>query len=286
MFRSKRSAILSALAVGSLVGLTLLRRRSRPWAGGPHEPTGSLQDAWTRVGGLRIYSRVSRHPVPGGIPVVLVHGFGMSSRYMVPIARRLAAEIPVYAPDLPGHGHSDTPESPLGMPDFAEILVNWMNASGLHRATLVAHSMGCLIATDVALRWPERVARLVLTGPAAEAGARSFRQQFPRLLKASLSERPSLGLFIARDYLRMGPRRLNAEMHEVFDDRIEEKLPRIEVPALVVRGEKDAMVPQEWAEDVARRVGAERVHVIPGAGHAINYTAADELMRILRPFLR
>ena len=84
----------------------------------------------------------------------------------------------------------------------------------------------------------------------------------------------------------MGPRRINAEMKEMFEDRIEDKLPRIEAPALVVRGEKDAVVSQEWTEEVARRVGADRVHVIPGAGHALNYTAADELMRIIRPFLR
>ncbi len=290
MIRSKRAVILSALAVGSLVALTVstvLRRRSRPWAGEPKEPTGPLQDLWTRVGGRRIYARMSRHPVPGGVPVVLVHGFGVSSSYMVPLAKRLAAEVPVFAPDLPGHGRSDNSEEPLGVPELAEVLRNWMNAAGLHRATFVANSMGCQIVAELAVRWPERVVGLVLIGPTAEAGKRTFRQQFPRLLKTGiLAERPSLALLVAKDYARMGPRRLHAEMRKVFEDRIEDKLPRIEAPTLVVRGEKDALVPQEWTEKVARWVGADRVHVIAGAGHALNYTAADELMRIIRPFLR
>lgn len=290
LFRSKRAAILSALTVGSLVAMTVLRRRSRPWAGEPKEPTGSLQDLWTQVEGLWIYSRMSRHPVPGGlpvVPVVLVHGLGISGSYMVPLARRLAAEMPVYAPDLPGHGRSDNPEEPLGVPELAEVLRNWMNAAGIHRASFVANSMGCQVVAELAVRWPERVVRLVLVGPTAEAGARTLRQQLPRLLKTGLlAERPSLALLVAKDYGRMGVRRFHGEMTEMFEDRIEDKLPRIEIPTLVVRGEKDALVPQEWAEEVARRAGADQVHVIPGAGHALNYTAADELMRIIRPFLR
>lgn len=290
MFRSKRAAILSALTVGSLVAMTVMRRRSRPWAGEPKEPTGPLQDLWTRVEGLWMYSRMSRHPVPGGlpvVPVVLLHGLGMSSSYMVPLARRLAAEMPVYAPDLPGHGRSDNPEEPLGVPELAEVLRNWMNAVGIHRASFVANSMGCQVVAELAVRWPERVFRLVLVGPTAEAGARTLRQQLPRLLKTGLlAERPSLALLVAKDYGRMGVRRFHGEMTQMFEDRIEDKLPSIEIPTLVVRGEKDALVPQEWAEELARRVGADRVHVIAGAGHALNYTAADELMRIIRPFLR
>jgi 2-hydroxy-6-oxonona-2,4-dienedioate hydrolase len=71
----------------------------------------------------------------------------------------------------------------------------------------------------------------------------------------------------------------------VLADRIEEKLPRIKAPSLVVRGERDAVAPQPWAEEVARKLGAGEVRVIPGKGHAPNYSAPDELMRVIRPFL-
>jgi 2-hydroxy-6-oxonona-2,4-dienedioate hydrolase len=98
-------------------------------------------------------------------------------------------------------------------------------------------------------------------------------------------ERPSIVLLVAKDYVRVGIPELYREMRAVFADRIEDKLPRIEAPVLVLRGEKDAIVPQRWAEEVARLAGADGVRVIPGAGHALNYTAADELMRRIRSFL-
>ena len=72
----------------------------------------------------------------------------------------------------------------------------------------------------------------------------------------------------------------------MFQDPIERKLPEIDTPALVVRGEKDSVVPQRWAEEVAGRLGTDRLLVIPGEGHALNYSAAGELLRRIRPFLR
>lgn len=278
-----RPLILAALAAGLTVAL-VRRRRSRPWAGLPKEPKGALRELWTRVDGLTIYSRVSRDPV-GGLPVVLVHGYGVSSRYMVPIAKRLAAERPVYAPDLPGHGRTDDPARTLSLPELADVLRRWMDSLRLARVAFLANSMGCQIVAEFAVRWPERVDRLILVGPTTDAGARSFWPYLPRFLKTAWMERPSIIPLVAKDYVRAGIPALYREMRAVFADRIEDKLPRIEAPVLVLRGEKDAIVPQRWAEEVARLAGADGVRVIPGAGHALNYTAADELMRRIRPFL-
>ncbi|HWM94407.1 MAG TPA: alpha/beta fold hydrolase [Thermoanaerobaculia bacterium] len=285
MIRNRRALILAALAAGSAAAV-LWRRRPRPWAGRPREPEGALGDCWTRVDGLKIYTRVSCDPVPGRMPVVLVHGFGVSSRYMVPIGRRLAVEMPVYAPDLPGHGRSDDPERALDVPELAGFLRRWMDAAGLARAAFLANSMGCQIVAELAVRWPERADRLILIGPTAEAGVRAFWPHLLRLLKIGWVERPSLLFLVTWDYARAGPLELYREMRHMFADRIEDKLPRIEVPVLVLRGEKDAVVPQRWAEQVARLAGAAGVSVIPGAAHALNYSAADELMRTIRPFLR
>ena len=71
----------------------------------------------------------------------------------------------------------------------------------------------------------------------------------------------------------------------MFADRIEEKLPGISVPAMVVHGERDFIVSRRWAAEVARLLRTDRLFAIPGAGHALNYSAPDELMRLIRPFL-
>src|SRR5438067_13787370 len=62
---------------------------------------------WSVVGGLRTHARVAGSPsAADGRGVVLVHGAVVSSRYMVPLARQLARDFRVWAPDLPGFGLS------------------------------------------------------------------------------------------------------------------------------------------------------------------------------------
>jgi pimeloyl-ACP methyl ester carboxylesterase len=219
------------------------------------------------------------------LPIVLVHGYGVSSRYLVPIARRLAAERPVYLPDLPGHGRSEDPGWTLTVPELASVLYEWMDAIDLDRVALLGNSMGCQIAVELAVRHPERIDRLILIGPTVDPQARTFLRQFPRFVRTAFAERPSLLFWVAWDYLRAGPGRIVREMDVAFGDRLEDKLGQISMPGLVLRGERDAIVPQRWAEEVARSLGAGRVEVIRGAGHALNYSAADELMRRIRLFL-
>jgi len=277
----KRLAWIGAVAAVGAVALVAARRRARSG-----EPRGRLRSSWTEVEGVPVHARVSARPASGTLPVVLVHGYGMSGSYMVPLARRLAAEFPVYVPDLPGHGRSGKPERPLGIPGLAEALQAWMEAVGLRRAAFVGNSMGCQIVAELAARHPETVDRLILVGPVTDPETRTVRQHLPRFLKTAFAERLSLAALMIADFFRAGPRRLADEARFMFQDPIERKLPEIDTPALVVRGEKDSVVPQRWAEEVAGRLGTDRLLVIPGEGHALNYSAAGELLRRIRPFLR
>ncbi len=112
------------------------------------------------MGGLRLHALASVDPVPAGrAPVVLVHGLGVSSRYMRPLARHLATDFRVHAPDLPGFGRSDKPRRVLSIPELADRLAAWMEAAGPRRASLVGNSLGCEILVELALRHPERVER-------------------------------------------------------------------------------------------------------------------------------
>jgi 2-hydroxy-6-oxonona-2,4-dienedioate hydrolase len=280
----RRRALLLSIAAAGATALVVARRRSR--SDESEEPRGRLRSLWTEVDGLSIHARISAGPTSGALPVVLVHGYGMSSSYMVPIARRIAAEFPVYAPDLPGHGRSEKPERTLTVPELAEALRAWMDAVGLRRVAFLANSMGCQIVADLAACHPERVERLILVGPTADPEARTVRQHLPRLVRTSVAERPSIAPLLIADYARTRPRRIVEELRVMFEDRIEEKLPRIEAPVMVLRGERDRIVPQRWTEEVARLLRTDRLFVIPGAGHALNYSAADALMRLVRPFLR
>lgn len=165
----------------------------------------------------------------------MVHGWGVSGTYFVPAAERLAADFTVYVPDLPGHGRSATPALSLGVPGHAHALVRWMQSMSIDCAALIGQSMGCQIAIEAALRFPDRVDRLVLLGPTVDASARALGRLFWRLVRAGLRERAALIPTVVRDYVRMRER-LVPEFRAMLADRPEEKLPRLALPAMVLRG--------------------------------------------------
>ena len=106
--------------------------------------------------------------------MVLVHGIVVSSRYMVPTLKRLAAYHRVYAPDLPGFGESEKPRRVLAVAGYCDSLAARMREIGLERAALVGNYIGCQIRAELAVRHPERVGRAVLQRHAIDSGREQF----------------------------------------------------------------------------------------------------------------
>jgi 2-hydroxy-6-oxonona-2,4-dienedioate hydrolase len=239
-----------------------------------------VQSRWATVAGIR------GHALAGGSgpAVVLVHGLGVSSRYFAPLARRLQARHTVLAPDLPGYGRSATPPRALDIPPLADALREWLDVVGIPAATLVGNSLGCQIAVDLALRAPDRVPRLVLIGPSMDPGAPSLLRQAVRLGQDALREPIGLTLTAARDYVRMGPRRVVATARFALADPLVGKLERVGQPALVLRGARDPIVSQRWAEEVARRLPRGRLVVLRRAPHAAHWDAPWEVARLVEEF--
>ena len=95
---------------------------------------------------------------PDAPAIVLVHGIGFSSRYLMPTIAQLAPHYRIYAPDLPGFGDSTKPWPVLNLQELVEVLVAWMDAVGLEQPVLLGNSVGCQIIVDVALRYPQCLA--------------------------------------------------------------------------------------------------------------------------------
>ena len=243
------------------------------------------QKTLTVVDGLRMHARVSEGRAAGGPPVVLVHGLVVSGRYMVPLLDELARSHAVYAPDLPGFGRSEGPAHALDVVGLADALAAWMRASGLGGAALVGNSMGCQVITELVLRHPGLAGRVVLQGPTMDPCARSAPRQMWRLLLDTAREPPSLVAIEGLGLLRAGVRRSWRTLRHALDDPIEERLPRVRVPALVVHGSRDRISPRYWAEEVARLLPNGQLVILPGAAHAANYAAAAGVARAIRAFL-
>ncbi len=250
----------------------------------PH--TGRLESRWDVVGGVRLHARVSVDPVPAGsLPVVLVHGLGVSSGYMVPAAEHLAPFYRAYAPDLPGFGRSDKPRQVLNVAELAGALAAWMDAVGLKRAAFLGNSLGCQIIAEFAVRQPSRIERAIFVGPTADPWARFALTHVVRLMRDIPREPPILIPVQGFDYLRAGVRRSASTFRFMLQHHVERVLPAMTAPTLVVRGGFDPIVPQSWAEEVVRLLPDAKLVVIPGHAHCVHYSAPRELVRVVGPFL-
>lgn len=280
-----RHGIIEIIA-GSIAAVAAGYLLRRSLAGHNRSRFGRLESRRVRVDGLNIHARVSLDRAPHErSPVVLVHGLGMSSRYMIPIAQYLAPDFRVYAPDLPGFGISDKPPHILTVPELADALAGFMDEMGLCRAAFVGNSFGCEILIEFAARYPRRIERLVLQGPTPDPNARSALQQVALFFVTGLFERWSLGWIAISDYLRGGVFRYVGTFRAMIGYQIEPRLSEVQAPTLVVWGTRDFIVPRRFVERIAHLLPNGRLVVIPGAAHGMNYSHPRIFKETILPFL-
>lgn len=106
--------------------------------------------------------------IGGGPPVVLVHGWLLSSRIWEQLARRLAQRFTVYTLDLTGFGESDKPASGYGVRYGSRLLYSFCAHFGISRAGVIAHDLGGDMAVKLAADHPDIVGRLVLVAVPAD----------------------------------------------------------------------------------------------------------------------
>ncbi|WP_336317883.1 alpha/beta fold hydrolase [Streptomyces lavendofoliae] len=236
-----------------------------------------------------IFTRRFGPPPRAGAPnVVLVHGLGLSGRYFVPLARRLAAGgVTVLVPDLPGNARSrGVVRRAPRIGELAGALRRWHRGLALGPSLLVANSVGCQVVAAFAARHPDLVRRVVMVGPALEPGAGGWRQ-CGRLLADAPREPLSLLGLAAGDYLVTGPLRFAASFRQALRDAagsFEGHLARVAAPTLVVRGAGDTIASRDWTRRVAGVVGDGRAAEVPGAAHAAHYSAPGAVAELIERF--
>ena len=242
----------------------------------------SLSSYWVTVNGCRMHYRSAGR---GGRAVVLVHGLTVSGNYLLPTAAELLDDFTVYVPDLPGFGDSEKPRRALNIAEMAETLIAWMNAVGLERAYLLGNSLGCHTIALAATRHRERVAGTILVWPAGDPGGRNTLRLVLRFLYNSLREPPTSWVIMFQDFLKTGLRRTVLTLRSLQLCPLEPWLPQVDVPALVVRGGRDRIVPGWWAGRVAALLPQGQAAVIPEAAHVPNYSHPEHMAALVRAFV-
>ena len=203
--------------------------------------------------------------------LVLVHGLGVSPRYFEPLVGALG-DIETFAPDLRRFATRTRQ---------AEALREHLAAG----SAVLAQSYGCQIVAELAAREPTLLGRVIFVSPTVDAEHRSFVQQSGRLLATATREPGSLVGLTIRDAVSTGPIRLARMAWSAVRDPVERKVPSIEAPLLVVRGARDLLCTQWWADEIVRLAPRGRLEVVSGAAHAVHYSHPAELATLVRAFL-
>ena len=244
------------------------------------------RELWVEVHGRPVFVRMGPD-VPGSIPLVHVHGFAISGKYLLPTARALAHRATTLIPDLPGYGRSAAWGHALGIPSLAWALLDLLDALQLERVFLVGNSMGGPVSLEVAHSAPERVAGIVLASPAGGMHNQPLGRALLQLARDVSRESLRMMPVVLPDYLRFGP--VNG-LH-LFGELVRfpslERLLRTPVPTLAVIGSRDPLMPPPRRIRELGRLAPPHltVAVIDGAAHAMNFSHPGELAHVISCWL-
>jgi pimeloyl-ACP methyl ester carboxylesterase len=301
--------------VGVLVLVALGLVGAGYWLWTPDRPRAELEAKYlAKPADLRAVDSISLHYRDSGPrdrpAVILLHGFGSSLHTWEPWAKALEPDYRVIRFDIPGFGL--TGPDPAG--DYStlravRLVLALMDDLKLPRATVIGHSMGGKIAWNFAVRYPERLEKLVLISPDGFAAPgssygnrpdvspalRLMRYALPKTLlrlnlEVAYSDVSRLTDQIVTRYqdLMLAPGQ-RAAMLSVLEQAIladpVPQLARITAPVLLLWGDKDRMIPVGHAQDYLKALPKARLVTLPDLGHVPHEEAPEITIQSLKTFL-
>ncbi|RKN21327.1 alpha/beta fold hydrolase [Micromonospora musae] len=267
---------------------------------------------------VTVAGRRVRHRIDGvGEPVVLLHGIGRSMRDFAAQHELLAERFRVHSVDLPGYGGSLPMVDPYNLPSLARFVGRYLDAVGVHRpAHLVGSSLGGAIAMQLAVTERHRVGSLALVGSAgfgrevslalrlltlrplgramlvpSRAAARRTELALFHDPAFATAERITYALEAARlpytARVLLATARSLGQYQGVRQQWRQDLLARmaeLDVPTLVVWGERDRVLPAAHIEAARAALPKARTHLFPDCGHLPQIERAEEFHRLLLDF--
>jgi pimeloyl-ACP methyl ester carboxylesterase len=238
-----------------------------------------------------------------GAPLVYFHGAGgllKDNLFLDALAQRNS----VFAPEWPGYGESSGDELLEDMLDFS--LHGWdvVDALGLTRPNILGHSMGGMIAAEMACLAPRDVGKLVLASPAGLwIDAHPIPDVFAMLpfeIANVMFADPQKGqsmmtggadlsdIEALKDYYIASQRRLAMAGKILFpipNRRLSKRLYRLTAETLIVWGAADRLIIPAYAKRWQSLIPKARVEMIDGAGHMLPYEQPDAFVSAVQKFL-
>jgi pimeloyl-ACP methyl ester carboxylesterase len=241
-----------------------------------------------------------------GRPVVLLHCWLGSWSYWLSTMESLSDTYKTYALDFWGFGESGTRGEHFHVPDYVEMVIQFMDRLGLRRVPVMGHSMGGTVSMSLTLTHPERVQKVALVGsPVTGDGLALLLRLAARKALAALAYKlPGvlpLGVrlsspFLTRDWrtwYQMFEQDLSRTTMESFHysiaslrrTNLSPRLREVRVPVLGIYGSNDHIVKPEQGEIIAEGVALARVARFEYSGHFPMLDEPDRFHQLLRDFL-
>jgi 4,5:9,10-diseco-3-hydroxy-5,9,17-trioxoandrosta-1(10),2-diene-4-oate hydrolase len=270
-------------------------------------------DQYLRVGTIN-----TRYWTAGerGSIVILLHGGSGSVEFWLYNITILGQHHRVYAFDMVGSGRSDKPSASYSLAYQAEFVKAFMDTMGINRATLIGNSMGGGAALQFALKFPQRLEKLVLVDsmglgrevawgirltslPGVVRSLRPSRRMLPAMLRLNFYDpqrippewielrystfalpgrQPALAQLSQTNFNLQGVR-------SAVYQPIVEQLSTIATPTLIIWGKQDRILPVAHAEAAVQGLPNSRLHIFDPCGHHPHLECPEEFNTLVLEFL-
>jgi len=207
-----------------------------------------------RYGQIHVWTA---YPSGGGFdertPILCLHHAGGSGRLFAPVLRELGHDRSIYAPDLPGHGSSDSPSSRASIADLAGALGDFLDSLRLRTVDVFGYQLGALAATELAIARPQQVRRVMMWGVAAYSAQERSALAQSTVTLGSRDDGSDVADEWRQSVERRGPGAPISALADDFSDRlragtqgsraigaaleypVSERLPLVKQPSVVLR---------------------------------------------------
>lgn len=230
------------------------------------------------------YTRTGIQDAPA---VLVMHGWGSSAALMAPLATALSTQYDVFNLDLPGHGNTPPPATPIGVPEYATVVHHFIDEIIGRPVSVVGHSNGGRIGLYMSGEpgMSHLIERLALVSPSGIKPTRSLswyiKTGTAKTLKAPFIKLPEplrshglrwvRGTFIWQALGSSDYKSVTGVMRDVFIKTVsffvEDRLGDITCPTLLIWGNKDTAVAENQMRTLEAGIANSRLIVLEGAGH-------------------
>jgi len=217
--------------------------------------------------------------VPSAPPVLYLHGTNLGNLWL-DYHNALSQHFHIFAPDTPGFGLTERPDWMRDMSDYILYFRDLLDTLGLRKASIIGHSLGGWMAAEMAVWYPERIDKLVLSNaagirvkgsPIADLFAMNVQEILAACFEDPMAAMPLMPAEVNVDYMVNAYRQMTTlaslAWNPSYDPKLERRLARVTCPTLVIWGELDRLIPQVYGDTFYKLIPNSKLVKLTGTGH-------------------